>query len=148
MKTLRNILTLSLIGLSIILSIGNSELEIYAASIPYQGSETEEKYGQTKEGAESTIQKIAGANSNEMIIDMNGVQDFHDKGNNMVNIIAGIIWGFSLLAIVAAGFKMALSEGDKRRMREAKLQIIYSGIAIGIATMTFVIVKLFQEVLS
>ncbi|MFP3725718.1 pilin [Priestia filamentosa] len=148
MKTLKRVLTFSLLGLSVIIGISNSELRTYAANIPYQDGETGEQYGQTKKEAQSTIDKIAGANKDEMILDMGGVEKFQKKGNNVVQIIAGIIWGFSLISIVGAGFKMALSEGDTRRMREAKMQIIYSGIGIGVATFTFVIVELFKEVLG
>ncbi|PGP12783.1 hypothetical protein COA01_33745 [Bacillus cereus] len=153
MKTLKSYMIFGLIGIGVLLGFANSETLIYADNdVPYLNkkadSSDEKTYGQTKEGAQKTIDGIAGKNKDEMILDMNGLEVFHKQGNNFVEIIAGLMWGFCFLVIVAAGFKIALSEGNKQAMTHAKMQIIFAGIGIGVSSLVFVIIKLFQDVLS
>lgn len=153
MKTLKSYMLFGLIGIGVLLGFTNSETLIYAdEGVPYLDSKSDssdkEKYGQTKEGAQSTIDGIAGQNKDEMLVDMDGLEIFHKQGENFVGIIAGLMWGFCFLVIVAAGFKIALSEGNKQAMTQAKMQIIFAGIGIGVSSLVFVIMKLFQDVLS
>lgn len=155
MKTLKSYMLFGLIGIGVLLGFANSETLIYADNgVPYlnekskSDSPDEKTYGQTKDGAQKTIDGIAGKNKDEMLVDMNGLEVFHKQGTNFVEIIAGLMWGFCFLVIVAAGFKIALSEGNKQAMVHAKMQIIFAGIGIGVSSLTFVILKLFQDVLS
>jgi hypothetical protein len=118
----------------------------YADSIPFQGSTPAKAFGQTKDTAQQTIDKINGGS--DSIIDMNGAEVFRAQGLNIVHIIAGLIFGFAVIMVVFAGFKITMSEGNEKTLREAKMQIILAGIGIGIALLTEVIVLLFQQVLG
>ena len=59
-----------------------------------------------------------------------------------------LIFGVSALMIVWAGFKYATSQGESRTTETAKMQIIYSGVGIGVALFAMVIVQVFADIYS
>jgi len=52
---------------------------------------------------------------------------------NIMNLVAGVLGGISVIIIIWAGTKYTLSGGDPAKTAEAKNQIIYAAIGIAIA---------------
>lgn len=84
----------------------------------------------------------------DMGVDEKGVSYFKSAGERFVTIITALIFAFSAIMIVFAGFKLTTSEGDASRAKKAKMQIIVAGIGIGLAVMNLVVVQLFREIIN
>lgn len=122
------------------------------SSLPFENAGTpteieDRQYGQTKDAAKQSIKDLTGG-SDQIIVDMDGVESFRNKVLNFMEIIVALIFGFAVITVVFSGFKIATSEGDSRKVKEAQIQIIAAGIGIGIAVLAKVIIEFFQQVLT
>jgi TRAP-type C4-dicarboxylate transport system permease small subunit len=60
---------------------------------------------------------------------------------DILNIVFGALGGISLIIITWAGTKYTLSQGDPGKTAEARNQIIYAAIGIGVAVSAVAIVQ-------
>lgn len=81
-------------------------------------------------------------------IDGQGVKTIKDKVKGFVGIIAVLLFGFAVIMVTFAGFTYATSEGDERKTRQAKTQILTAGVGIGLGLFNLLIVELFATIIN
>jgi TRAP-type C4-dicarboxylate transport system permease small subunit len=60
---------------------------------------------------------------------------------DVLTIVFGVLGGISLIIITWAGMKYTLSQGDPGKTAEARNQIMYAAIGIGVAVSAVAIVQ-------
>lgn len=107
---------------------------------------TDKPFQLSDEKVEETISEVTGGEWQG--IDGKGVKTIKDKVKGFVGIIAALLFGFAVIMVTFAGFTYATSEGDERKTRQAKTQILSAGVGIGLGLFNLLIVELFATIIN
>lgn len=128
----------------------DGELKKGTNEIPFWGDEVSgDNYKPVPFDSEKLSQKATEVGGGENYgITGEGVEFMSGKVENFVKSLSAIIFGLAVIMVTFAGFRYATSEGDERKTRQAKMQILTAGIGIGLAVFNLVILKMMKEVLG
>lgn len=60
--------------------------------------------------------------------------------SNVVNLLAGLVGGLAILALLYGSIQLALSEGDPGKVKTARATILYASVGIILAMAAYLVV--------
>lgn len=124
--------------------------EFKDGALPYWGEvpieDKDKAYNLSDDKVVDSINTVT--NKESQGVDGKGIKTVKDKVENFVGIISALIFGLAVVMVAFAGFTYVTSEGDERKTRQAKTQILAAGIGVGISIFNLVFIKLFESIIN